>query len=344
MNCVNKLWRITLDTNPEDCNLHCIMCEEHSPYSTFKQKLFETTGVKSRRMDFELVEKIIKEAAQLGVKEIIPSTMGEPLLYTEIEKIFELSEKYNYKVNLTTNGTFPRKPVNEWAKIIVPNTTDIKISWNGATEKTASSIMTGINFEKSVDNVKLLIAFRDKHYSLTGHYCRITFQLTFMHNNMHELSEIVKLAAELEVDRIKGHHLWTHFEQIEDLSMKKDEDRITLWNQYVKQVFLAREKYLLKNGKQIILENIVPLIHADEEVPEEYACPFLEKELWISATGVISPCCAPDNLRKSLGDFGKIQQYSISQVLTSDNYRNLVRNYKKQKLCKTCNMRKPVQS
>jgi hypothetical protein len=26
-------WRITFDTNPDDCNLHCIMCEEHSPYS-----------------------------------------------------------------------------------------------------------------------------------------------------------------------------------------------------------------------------------------------------------------------------------------------------------------------
>ena len=27
-------WRITFDTNPDDCNLHCIMCEDHWPYST----------------------------------------------------------------------------------------------------------------------------------------------------------------------------------------------------------------------------------------------------------------------------------------------------------------------
>jgi hypothetical protein len=26
-------WRITFDTNPDDCNLSCIMCEEHSIYS-----------------------------------------------------------------------------------------------------------------------------------------------------------------------------------------------------------------------------------------------------------------------------------------------------------------------
>ena len=26
-------WRITFDTNPDHCNYHCTMCEEHSPYS-----------------------------------------------------------------------------------------------------------------------------------------------------------------------------------------------------------------------------------------------------------------------------------------------------------------------
>jgi glycosyltransferase involved in cell wall biosynthesis len=130
----------------EDCNLHCIICEEHSPYSDFKQKLFETTGVKFRRMKFEIVERIFEEAAKLGVKEIIPSTMGEPLLYKDIEKIFELSQKHNIKINLTTNGTFPKKSVEEWAKIIIPNTTDIKISWNGAIAETSEKIMKRFEF------------------------------------------------------------------------------------------------------------------------------------------------------------------------------------------------------
>jgi organic radical activating enzyme len=246
------LWRITLDTNPEDCNLHCIMCEEHSPYSGFKKKLFETTGVKFRRMKFEIVERIFEEAAKLGVKEIIPSTMGEPLLYKDIEKIFELSKKHNIKINLTTNGTFPKKTVEEWAKIIIPNTTDIKISWNGATAETSEKIMTGSNFHKALENTKQPIAFRNAHFEKTGYFCRITFQLTFMQNNMHELADIVKLAAEIGVDRIKGH------------------------------------------------------------------------ELWISATGKISHCCATDNLRQSLGNFGNIETTTISEVLASPIYRKLV--------------------
>ena len=30
-------WRITFDTNPDDCNLRCIMCECFSPYSPVKR-------------------------------------------------------------------------------------------------------------------------------------------------------------------------------------------------------------------------------------------------------------------------------------------------------------------
>jgi wyosine [tRNA(Phe)-imidazoG37] synthetase (radical SAM superfamily) len=104
-----NLWRITIDTNPEDCNLKCIMCEEHSPYSDFIPTLFKETGVKRRRMKFATVEDIFLQAEKLGVKEIIPSTMGEPLLYKEFDKIFELAEQKNIKINLTTNGTFPKK-------------------------------------------------------------------------------------------------------------------------------------------------------------------------------------------------------------------------------------------
>jgi glycosyltransferase involved in cell wall biosynthesis/MoaA/NifB/PqqE/SkfB family radical SAM enzyme len=338
-----KLWRITIDTNPEDCNLKCVMCEEHSPYSDFIPTLYKETGVKRRRMEFATVEDIFLQAEKLGVKEIIPSTMGEPLMYKGIEGIFELSKKHGIKINLTTNGTFPKLKVEQWANLIVPNTTDVKISWNGATAETAKKVMTGLNYNQVLEKVKEFVAFRNKLFTETGWYCRITFQLTFMQNNMHELADIVKLAAELGIDRVKGHQLWTHFEEIKSLSMKANEESIANWNEYVKQAHEAQANYRKPNGEQVILENIIPLKDNEtKELPEDYGCPFLSKELWISATGNISPCCAPDNLRKSLGDFGNISTTTIEDVLQSSVYTELVSNYKTKPLCKTCNMRKPV--
>lgn len=336
------LWRITIDTNPEDCNLNCIMCEEHSPYSDFIPNLYKETGVKRRRMKFKTVEDIFEQAEKLGVKEIIPSTMGEPLLYKEFDKIFNLSERKGIKINLTTNGTFPKKSVLDWAMLIVPNTTDIKISWNGATEQTSKKIMQGIDFNKAIENVKEFVRYRDEYFIKTGYFCRVTFQLTFMQNNMHELADIVKLAASLGVDRVKGHQLWAHFDEIKDLSMKVSKQSINLWNKYVNEAHEAQEIFRKPNGEKVILENIIPLNENETtEVPEEYICPFLNKELWISATGKISPCCAPDNLRKSLGDFGNIESKTIEEVLKSPQYIDLVNNYKTKQLCKTCNMRKP---
>ncbi len=341
----NKFNRITLDTNPEDCNLHCIMCEEHSIFSNFKEKLFEKTGIKRRLMPKEWIEPIFAQANELGVKEIIPSTMGEPLLYQYIELFFELAEKYNIKINLTTNGTFPKKTIQEWAKIIFPVTTDTKISINGSSAFIAENIMQGIDFQRQIQNIKEFVQLRNQYFKASGYYSRITFQLTFMQNNMHEITEIVKLAAKLDIDRIKGHHLWTHFDQIKPFSFENSLESRKKWNEIVEKAFSSVEKFRKTDGNKIILENFVPFdlekVLPKNEIPENYECPFLEKELWISAAGKISPCCAPDELRNSLGDFGNFPKTKLSEVLFSEKYLYLVKNYKVFEVCKICKMRKP---
>lgn len=341
MNNIN-IWRITLDTNPEDCNFQCIMCEEHSRYSDFKRNLFEKTGTKRRLMPKEWLERIFNEAKELDIKEIIPSTMGEPLLYKHFETIIELCKTNDIKLNLTTNGSFPRKNVEAWAKLIVPITSDIKVSINGATKQTSENVMQGSNFDKQLQDIERLIRFRNQHFEQSGYYCRITFQLTFLQSNMHELVDIVRLASKLGIDRIKGHHLWTHFEEIENLSFKHSKSGIERWNNIVEKAHKAQEIYRKPNGGKIIFENIYPLdFEESKEVPENYECPFLKKELWIAATGKISPCCAPDELRNTLGDFGTYPETKIEDVLKSDMYLDLCENYKQKPLCKTCNMRVP---
>ena len=338
----NELWRITIDTNPEDCNLSCTMCEEHSPFSKYIENLYKETGIKRRRMPVEWLDKIFTQAKELGVKEIIPSTMGEPLLYKGVERIFELAQQNQIKINLTTNGTFPKKSVEEWASIIVPITSDVKISWNGSTQETSEKVMIGIDYNKAVQNVQRFVSIRDNHFKNGGNYCRVTFQLTFMQNNMHELSEIVKLAARLNVDRVKGHHLWAHFDEIKPLSMKANSDSIEMWNKYVDEANKTADEFRRPNGEKVLMENIYKLEDMEKtEVPEQYNCPFLKKEIWISATGKISPCCAPDKERDKLGNFGNIQEASLNEIISGANYQNLVANYKNEPLCKTCNMRKP---
>lgn len=339
----NQFWRLTLDTNPEDCNLACIMCEEHSPFSQFKQRLFEQTGQKARRMPKAWLEPLFKQAKELGIREIIPSTMGEPLLYQDFDHMLDLFDQYGIRCNLTTNGTFPRRSVEAWAERLVPVTSDVKISWNGATAETSEKVMLKLNFEQAVENVKRFITVRDAHAASGGNFCRVTFQLTFMRNNMHELADIVKLAASLGVDRVKGHQLWDHFDEIKDLSFRQDSQTIGEWNRYVEAAHQAAANHRKPNGEKVLLEQIIPLAPSEEKsIPDHYECPFLGKELWISATGKISPCCAPDEQRQSLGDFGQYPQQALGELIHSETYRTLQSSYRHFDLCRTCNMRKPI--
>lgn len=336
-------WRITFDTNPDTCNLHCTMCEEHSPHSLLQIQR-KAAGRSHRVMPFEMIRSVVASAAPDGLREIIPSTMGEPLLYDRFEDILDLCREHGVKLNLTTNGTFPRLGARAWAERIVPVTSDVKISWNGATKETHESIMLGARWEVVLENARTFIAVRDEHAPAGGNRCRVTFQLTFLESNVHELAAMVRLAIDLGVDRVKGHHLWAHFDAIKGQSMRRDPDAIRRWNAAVLAAREAAAERLLPNGKPILLENIFLL---DENATEDLApggpCPFLGQEAWVSALGRFDPCCAPDAQRRTLGDFGDLREQGLMEIWNGEEYQRLVKTYRNRALCLGCNMRKPAE-
>lgn len=335
-------WRVTFDTNPDTCNLRCVMCEEHSPHSPLQLRRKEE-GRPRRLMSFETIERVVAEAAPHGLREIIPSTMGEPLLYERFEDILELCARYSVKLNLTTNGTFPRLGATAWAERLVPVTSDVKISWNGATKATHEAIMLGSRWERVVENVRDFIRVRDTHASAGGHRCRVTFQLTFLEANVGELADMVRLAIELGVDRVKGHHLWAHFAEIEGQSMRRSSDAIERWNDAVLAAREAAAAQALPNGRHVLLENIFLLDpSATEDLAPGGPCPFLGQEAWVSATGRFDPCCAPDAQRRTLGELGNVDEVGLMAIWNGDAYRELVSTYPNRALCRSCNMRKPA--
>jgi glycosyltransferase involved in cell wall biosynthesis/MoaA/NifB/PqqE/SkfB family radical SAM enzyme len=334
-------WRVTFDTNPDTCNLRCVMCEEHSPHSPLQLRRKEE-GRPRRVMDIDLIRRVIREAAAAGLREVIPSTMGEPLLYDDFEEILDLCRAHRVKLNLTTNGTFPRLGATAWAERIVPVTSDVKISWNGASKETQEGIMLGARWEQVLGNVRDFIAVRDRHAAAGGDRCRVTFQLTFLTNNVHELAAIVRLAASLGVDRVKGHHLWAHFPEIEPLSLRRSPETLARWNQ---AVLAARAEAAAARdaGRPVLLENIFLLeAGALDDLAPGGPCPFLGQEAWVSATGRFDPCCAPDAQRRTLGEFGDLRERGLLEIWRGDTYQRLMASYRNRRLCQSCNMRRPI--
>jgi len=340
----NKFWRITLDTNPDFCNLNCVMCEDHSPYSVGRSER-KDRGLLRPIMPRSMLEKLIREAAAMGIREVIPSTMGEPLLYPYFDNLLDLCHELKLSLNLTTNGTFPGpqkdQNVEYWAKKIVPIGSDVKLSWNGATDATQSGIMIGSSLKQHIENARRFIAVRNE-LSATN-YCSVTMQMTFMRSNLEEIPEMLELALDLGFDRIKGHQLWAHFPELVKQSLRNDIDFAKRWNEVVQHCIDRVNRYNQSSNRPFKLDNFFELsIDNLKDIAINGECPFLEREIWIDPTGRFNVCCAPDQQRKALGNFGNISSSNLQQIATSSEYKNLVATYRKHPLCQSCNMRRPI--
>ncbi len=331
----SNFWRITLDTNPDHCNLNCLMCEDHSTYST--------SSMREKRpiMPKALLESVLEQASFLGFKEVIPSTMGEPLLYPYFDSFISICRKYNFNINLTTNGTFPGKGAKYWAEQIVPIGSDVKISWNGATEKTHATIMHGATLKNHISNARKFITIRNEKKSVN--YCSLTMQLTFMELNLHEVVDMVRLAIALGFDRVKGHHIWTHFKELNEQSLRRNRTAIESWNSVVRQCHEIIDKHNRNENESFRLDNFYELDPGQiDDIAPGGQCPFLGREVWVSSSGRFNICCAPDQERTQLGYFGNLCQDRLIDVLQGQAYEEFYNTYMNELLCQKCNMRRPV--
>lgn len=349
-------WRITFDTNPDDCNFSCTMCEQHSEHSPH-QKARKANKIRRRRMDIDLIRNTVKEVASLGLREIIPTTMGEPLMYKEFPQIIDICREFNVKLNLTTNGSFFGRSVTQWANLIAPVAVDVKFSWNGATEATQQKIMKNSKLATQISNLQQFVVIRDKVAADGGNYCSVTLQLTFMEVNLEEIPAIVVLAIDNGCDRVKGHHLWAHFDEIADQNLRRSRESILRWNAVAKQCRDYANAHPLRNGKTLRLDNFFDLELSAAAAPDsggaamkssspihpDAVCPFLGKEAWVNHEGRFDPCCAPDEQRKALGNFGNliVPRQSLMEIWQSDKYTELCDTYLTKPLCHGCNMRQP---
>ncbi len=325
-------WRITFDTNPDLCNLRCIMCEVHSIYNTYPPRT-------NRIMPIDIIERVLR-STHMYLKEVIPSTMGEPLLYPYFKRFLDLVEAYNLKMNITTNGTFPILGAEKWGYLLLPHTSDIKISFNGATRETAEKIMVGLDYEKQLENIKKIIEIRDQIRAEGSNYPTVTLQATFMEMNLEELPAMLELAIDLGVDRFKGHHVWITWPQIASQSLKRSRDSIRRWNMIVDKLYEIKKR----RKSNIKLSNIhkLPENGIPHHVPEDWVCPFLGKEAWIAWDGTFNVCCAPDKLRKLHGYFGNVKDTDFMEIWNSHEYNRLVATWGRNPVCKLCNMRRPL--
>lgn len=135
-----------------------------------------------------------------GLCEIIPSTMGEPLLYTHFRELLELCKSLNVPVNLTTNGSFPGMwGCEENMRLLLDSCSDIKVSCMGWRDSFAE-MMPGLEFGAWKSNVERLVGMRRE---VRGRCATVSLQVTLHSRTAGYALEILRWAETLGIDRIK---------------------------------------------------------------------------------------------------------------------------------------------
>ena len=198
--------RLTLLTNPDKCNLRCPLC--------FLNQRGRPFGM--GEMPLEVAKAAIEKYAESGLREVIPSTMGEPLLYSKFKELLEFCGEKKIPLNLTTNGSFP----GLWGTAagmerLLLACSDIKVSCMGFDGSSFDEMMPGLSFGCWRANVEKLLALAgelrqrkacgQEHEKNSGQsrVATVSLQVTLHKKLLRSVPEILRWADSVGIARIK---------------------------------------------------------------------------------------------------------------------------------------------
>jgi len=294
-----------------------------------------------RRLAPEQVLAVLDERRDSALREVIPSTTGEPLLWDGLDALVDRCAARGLGLNVTTNGTWPGRGPDRWASRLLPVASDVKVSWNGSTPATAAAIMSGLDLSKAIADLRAFIARRDAISAWTDQRPTISLQVTAQEGNVAELGDIVRLAAALGVDRVKVNQIQVRFPSLAQLSLRRNRLSIARWNHAVRQMHEAAAAARTPDGRQVKLVNAVELPPDPADRLPAGPCPFLGEEAWVLVDGRFAPCPHPAAVRRELGDFGSLDDRTLGQFWEGEELRSLLGTWEQHPVCQGCNFRRP---
>ena len=160
------------------CNVHCICCPS--------SRISRAKGF----MDFELFQRIIDDASQIGVKRVRLFLHGEPMLHPRIIEMIRCVKSHKLAINLTTNGMrLGQGKIEEILRSGVNSADHITFSILGSSKETHERIMQRANYQISVQNIFRFLQLR-KELKVNGPVIETIFYS--MPENEHEEYDYLK--------------------------------------------------------------------------------------------------------------------------------------------------------
>lgn len=160
------------------CNLDCICCSR----KTMKRE--------KGYMDFSLFQKIIDEAAVIGVRRVHLYLHGEPMLHPRAVDMITYIKASGLGITMPTNGMlFTEDKILKLLGSGLNSSDYIIFSILGHSKEVHEKIMRGVNSEKVRTNLRIFLQLRRQH-KVNGPIIEAVFYR--MPENAHEATEFEK--------------------------------------------------------------------------------------------------------------------------------------------------------
>ena len=302
-----EVYPITIEIDPTNaCNEKCTWCcwKDH-------RKTKET-------MSEELLEKIVRNLGKVGVKGIIWTGGGEPLLNKYTVKNMVLSKELGINNGMFTNGILlaPEK-----IPYIIDSCDWVRISLGAATPKTFKKCHGTEDFYKIKKNIEEFVRVKKERKSDLS----VGLSMMVDFGNYHELYLEAVMAKELGVDYFQGKPLnqmgsenakWWETEVIP--LFKKAKDNLEDGSFKILTAQYTQDKYGDQGVK--FLSNITPSLKVmDNEAGKCYVHNFVTA---ITANGDVAFC---KNMRDQEKYYlGNLKYNTFEEIWKSDRRKKLI--------------------
>jgi len=302
-----EVYPITIEIDPTNaCNENCTWC---CWYDHKKTKETMSKG---------LLEKIVRNLGRVGIKGLIWTGGGEPLLNKYTVTNMELSKSLGMENGMFTNGILLTPEI---IKPIINSCEWLRISFGAATSETFEKCHGTKDFYRIIENIKEFVKVKKELKK------NIAIGLSMMvdFGNYQELYDEAKISKELGVDYFQG----------KPLNQLGSEDKIW-WETKVIPLFKkAKEDFEDKSFKILtaqytqdkygdqgskFLSNITPSLEVvDEEKGKCYVHNFVTA---ITADGDVAFCKnMRDNKEYILGN---LKENTLEEIWHSDRRRKII--------------------
>lgn len=245
------------------CNHRCIFCA------------VDYLGYQPNFLDGSLAEKNLRDLAEHGLKSVIYSGEGEPLLHPRAPEIFLATKRLGIDAALATNGVLLTEEVSE---ACLSAFTWIRFSIAAATEQTYRKIQRGKDgdFSRVLENLQAAVKTkRDQHLATT-----LGAQLLLLPDNAGDAMPLARILREIGMDYLTVKPFSQH-----PSSLARREVDYSAARDLAKELkTLETESFRIHFRQQSIAN-----VSQEKTYDRCYALPFMTH---IDAKGDVFPCVA----------------------------------------------------